>query len=123
MFARTPKHGKEAAAAVVLVAAVSFGIAGPASAAASCPTDQGAKAQVAALVARLPMVVPSHSARAATRVALVQSLQALRDEGGATRADRAIFGEQISALAKTLHGAPGMVEHTAIIAAIHALKA
>jgi hypothetical protein len=123
MFARTPKHGKEAAAAAVLAAALSFGISGPATAAASCPTDQGAKAQVAALVVQLHDVIPSHKARAATRVALVQSLHAVRDEDGATKADRANFGQQISALAKTLHTAPGLVERKAIIVAIHALQA
>ncbi len=123
MFARPTNHGKEAAAAAVLTVALSFGITGPASAAASCPTDQGAKAQVAALVAQLHDIVPSHSARAATRVALVQSLHALRDEDVATKADRVNFGQQISALAKTLHAAPGLVERKAIIAAIHALQA
>jgi hypothetical protein len=123
MFAHTPKHGKEAAAAAVLAAALSFGIAGPASAATSCPTDQGATAHVSALVAQLHEVVPSHSARAATRVALVQSLHALRRANTPTKAERANFGQQISALAKTLHTAPGLVERKAIIAAIHALQA
>jgi len=123
MFARTSKHGKEAAAAAVLAAAMAFGIAGPASAAASCPTDQGAKAQVSALVAQLHEIVPSHNARAATRVALVQSLHALRDTSAPTKAERVNFGRQISALAKTLHTAPGLVERKAIIAAIHALQA
>ena len=123
MFARTPKHGREAAAAAVLVAAMAVGIASPASAAASCPTDQGAKAQVSALVAQLYDVVPSHKARVATRVALVQSVHALRDTSAPTKSERANFGQQISALAKTLHTAPGLVERKEIIAAIHALQA
>lgn len=116
MFARTPKHGKEAAAAAFLVLALSFGTAGSATAAASCPTDKGAKTQVAALVAQLHDMVTSRSARAATRAALLQSLHALRDTSTPTEADRANFGQQISALAKTLHTAPGPVERKAIIA-------
>lgn len=123
MFARTPRHGKEAAAAAVLAAALSFGIAGPASAAASCPTDRGAKAQVAALVAQLRVAVPSRSARANTRRALVQSMHALRGENAKTKTERASLGRQISALAKTLHTATSLVERKAIIAAIHALQA
>jgi len=123
MFARTTKHGKEAAVVAVIAAALAFTSAGPATAAASCPTERGAKTQVAALVAQLHAVVPSHSARAATRVALVHSLHALRDTGTTTKADRANFGQQISALAKTLHAAPGLVERKAIIASIHALQA
>jgi hypothetical protein len=123
MFARTTKHGKEAAVVAVIAAALAFASAGPASAAASCPTDKGAKTQVAALVAQLHDVVPSHNARAATRVALVHSLHALRDTSTPTKADRVNFGKQISALAKTLHTAPGLVERKAIIASIHALQA
>ncbi len=123
MFARPTKHGKEAAVVAVIAAALAFSSAGPASAAASCPTEKGAKTQVAALVASLDDVVPSHSARAATRVALVHSLHALRDTTAPTKADRANFGQQISALAKTLHAAPGPVEHAAIIAAMHTLQA
>jgi len=123
MFARAPEHGKEAAAAMVLVAAMSFGFAGPASATASCPTDHGAKAQVAVLVAQLHDVVQSQKARAATRHALVRSMHALRGEGAKTKADRVNLGQQISALAKTLHDAPGLVERKAIVASIHALQA
>jgi hypothetical protein len=123
MFARTSKHGKEAAAAAVLVAAMSFGFAGPATAAASCPTDKGAKAQVAVLVAQLHDVVHSHRARAATRHALVRSMHALRGEEATTKAERVNLGQQISALAKTLQTAPGLVERKAIITSIHALQA
>lgn len=122
MFARTP-HGKEIAAAAVLVAALSFGSAGPASAAASCPTDHGAMAQVAVLVAQLHDVVHSHKARAATRHALVRSMHALQGEQATTTAERANLGGQISALAKTLHSATSLVERKAIIASIHALQA
>jgi hypothetical protein len=123
MFARSPKHGKEAAAAVLLVAALSFGGAGSASAAASCPTNQGAKAQVAALVAQLHEAVPSHSARAAIKRALVQSRQAMRGKEAQTKSERVNLGQQISALAKTLHTATTLVERKAIIASIHALQA
>ena len=123
MFARRPNHGKEAAAAVLLVAALSFGGAGSASATASCPTIHGAKAQVAALVAQLHEAVPSHGARAATRRALVQSLQAMRGKEAKTKAERVNLGQQISALANTLHNATSLVERKAIIASIHALHA
>lgn len=123
MLARTAKHSKEAAAAVVLVTALAFGAAGPASAATSCPTDHGAKAQVAALVAALHDAVPSASARAQTRRALVASLNALREENAQTKAERANLGQQISALAKTLHNATSTIERNAIIASIHALQA
>jgi hypothetical protein len=123
MFARTAKHGKETAAAAVLAAAMALGIAGPASATASCPTDHGAKAQVSALVTHLHDIVPSHQARAATRVALLQSLRALRGTSAPTKAERVNLGRQISALAKTLHTAPGLIERKAIVAAIHALQA
>lgn len=123
MFARPRKHGTAAAVVAVIAAALAFSSAGPASAAASCPTEQGARAQVAALVAQLHDVVPSRSARAATRVALVHSLHALRDTTAPTPAERANLGRQISALARTLHTAPGLVERKAIIASIHALQA
>lgn len=123
MSAGTLKHGKEVAVVALLAAALSFGVAGPAAADGSCPTQKEAKAQVAALVAQLHDVLPSRSARAATRVALVKSLHALRDKGTDTKAKRANFGQQISALAKTLHTAPGPVERKAIIAAMHALQA
>jgi hypothetical protein len=123
MFARSPKHGKEAAAAVLLVAALSFGSAGSASATASCPTNHGAKAQVAALVAQLHEAIPSHGARAATKRALILSMHAMRGQDAKTKAERVNLGQQISALAKTLHTATTLVERKAIIASIHALQA
>ena len=105
------------------MAALSFGSAGSASATASCPTNHGAKAQVAALVAQLHEAVPSHSARAATKRALVRSLQAMRGKQAKTKAERVNLGQQISALAKTLQTATTLVERKAIIASIHALQA
>ncbi|MGZ4614752.1 MAG: hypothetical protein ACXV4A_04260, partial [Actinomycetes bacterium] len=123
MSTRITTRGKAAAAVAVLAATLSFANVGPAAAAASCPTDQGAKTQVAALVAQLHDVIHSRSARANTRLALVQSRHALRDEHATTTAKRANLGRQISALAKTLHTAKTREERKAIITAIHALQA
>lgn len=123
MSARITTRGLAAAAAAALAGALSFGSAAPAAAAASCPTDHGAKAQVAALVAQLHEDVPSRSARANTRLALVRSLHALRGEHATTKAERTNLGRQISALAKTMHTAKTLVERKAIITSIHALQA
>jgi hypothetical protein len=123
MFARMPKHGKEAAAAVLLMAALSVGSAGSASAAASCPTNQGAKAQVAALVAQLHEAIPSRSVRGATGRALVRSMQAMRGKEATTRLERVTLGQQISALATTLRTTTNLVERKALITSIHALQA
>jgi hypothetical protein len=123
MPARITRRGQAAVAAAAVAAALSFGSAATAAAAASCPTDQGAKAQVAALVAQLHDDVPSRSARASTRLALVRSLHALRGEHATTKAERTNLGRQISALARTLHDANSLVERKAIITSIHALQA
>lgn len=120
MLARPARTLQAVAAVGALTSALCLGSVSPASADASCPTEQGAKAQVAALVAQLHDI--NASERTAVQQALVRSLQTMRGREASTKAERVNLGKQISALAKTLHDADSLVARKAIITSIHALQ-
>ena len=79
------------------------------------------RALTSVIVEDLRADVPSRDARAAVRLALVQSVRTARGAEADTATERAALGVAISALARTLKDAPGLVERKAIVAAIHAL--
>jgi hypothetical protein len=116
------RHQLRAGAAALAVGAAVAVASPPAAAAASCPTEAQIKAQVAALVAQLKADVPSGTARAAVAKALLESRRALRGEKARTPAQRAAFGQAISALARQLGDAETEVARRAILTQIHALQ-
>jgi septal ring factor EnvC (AmiA/AmiB activator) len=96
-------------------------IASPAAADDACRPGAEVRALVADFVASIQDDVKSQSARAATRLALVESVRTFRGARADTAAERKGLGEQISALARQLSEAENRVERKALIAAIHAL--
>jgi hypothetical protein len=78
--------------------------------------------QVAAFVHGLRDDVKSSDARVAVRGAFLESVKAARGVKAETPKERRALGAQISALAKQLRDAPGLVERKALIAEIHALQ-
>lgn len=97
-------------------------IAGPASAApATCRPGAEVRTMVDEFVTSIQDDVKSESARAATRLALVESVRTFRGERAATAADSQGLGEQISALARQQKNAETRLEGKALAAAILAL--
>lgn len=121
MSTSTTRRAQAAFAAAALVGGICLGTVTQAAAAASCPTEKGAKEQVAVLVAQLHDV--SRGDRAQVRHALIRSVQTLRGKDATTKTERVTLGRQISALARTLHTADTLVARKAIITSIHALQA
>jgi len=106
------------ASAAALVLSVSPATA---SAAGDCASRSDVRMQVAELVHSMRDDVRSRSARAATAKALVEVDRTFRGAKADTAAERRGLGEQISALAKQLNEAPGLVERKSLIALMHAL--
>jgi cell pole-organizing protein PopZ len=102
-------------------AAAPVAISAPADAA-RCVSGEEIRQQVATFVHSLRDDVRSADARAAVRGTAVASVQAARGAKAQSPAERRALGEQISALAKQLQDAPGLVERKALIAQIHALQ-
>jgi hypothetical protein len=120
MTFRLSRRTVSAATTLAVTAALAVGAAGPATARA-CPTEQGARTQVAALVAQLHDL--SGRERADVRRALVTSLHTERGAHASAPDERAGLGQAISALARTLRDADTQVERAAIVTSIHALQA
>ena len=99
MTLRPARRMLSVATAVAVTVALAVSGAGPAAARA-CPTEQGARTQVAALVAQLHDL--SGSERSDVRRALVTSLHTERGAHADTPDERAALGQAISALARTL---------------------
>gem|GEM_PF-5647519 len=108
-------------AGAVVAATAPVLISSPAGAA-GCGSDAEIGQQVATFVQGLRDDVRSTDARAAVRGAFVESVKAARGEKAQTPAERRGLGEEISALARQLRDAPGLVERKALIAQIHALQ-
>ena len=96
-------------------------IAGPAAAVETCRPGAEVRAMVADFVASIQNDVQSESARAATRLALVESLRTFRGARADTADERNELGKQISALARKQSDAQTRVEGKALAAAILAL--
>jgi septal ring factor EnvC (AmiA/AmiB activator) len=96
-------------------------IAAPVAADDACRPGVEVRAMVADFVASLQDDVRSKSARAATRLALVESVSTFRGTRADTAAERKGLGQQISALARQLSDAETQVERKALTAAILAL--
>lgn len=109
----------------VALAAVGAGLVltTPSAAHAADPCVSGAEVreQVHALVASLRDDVHSRSARAATRLALVESMRTYRGQKAATAEEREQLGQEISALARQQRDANTRLEGKALAAAILAL--
>ena len=110
-----------AGVAVAACATTPVVISAPADAA-RCVSGEEIRQQVATFVHGLRDDVRSPAARAAVRRAFAESVEAARGAKARTAEERRGLGEQISALAKQLEDAPGLVERKALIAAIHALQ-
>jgi hypothetical protein len=92
-----------------------------ASAAGECASRSDVRMKVAELVHSMRDDVQSRPARSATAKALLEVDRTFRGAKADTAAERRGLGEEISALAKQLHDAGGLVERKALIALIHAL--
>ena len=90
--------------------------------AARCVSGAEIRQQVATFVHGIRDDVRSADARVAVRGAFVESVKAARGVKAQTPAERRELGEQISALAKQLEEAPGLVERKALVAEIRALQ-
>jgi hypothetical protein len=101
--------------------ACSFSPLVTAQAAEPCVSGAEVRAQVHALVAGLADDVRSRAVRAQVAAALVETLKASRGAKADTVAERRALGTEVSALAKTLKDAPGLVERKAIVVQIRAL--
>jgi hypothetical protein len=95
----------------------------PSSAVAADPCVSGAdvREQVHALIASLRDDVHSRDARAATRLAMIESLHAYRGHKATTAEERKQLGQEISALARQQRNADTRLEGKALAAAILAL--
>jgi hypothetical protein len=96
-------------------------IAAPAAADETCRPGAQVREMVAAFVADIRDDVQSDRARAATRLALVESMRTFRGARADTAEERRGLGEQISALARQQNDAATRVEGKALAAAILAL--
>ena len=96
-------------------------IASPAAAEATCQPGAQVREMVADFVASIKDDVPSDSARAATRLALVESLRTFRGAQAATPEERKELGQQISALARQQSDPATRLEGKALATAILAL--
>jgi hypothetical protein len=96
-------------------------IAAPAVADETCRPGAEVRDLVAAFVADIKADVRSDRARAATRLALVESMRTFRGERATTAAERRGLGEQISAIARRQSETENRVEGQALAAAIVAL--
>lgn len=96
-------------------------IASPAAADDACRPGAEVRVMVKDLVTSIHDDVKSQSARAATRLALVESVRTFRGAHADTAAERQGLGEEISKLARQLSDAENQVERKALIAMILAL--
>jgi hypothetical protein len=96
-------------------------IAAPAAADETCRPGAEVRELVAAFVADIKDDVQSDRARAATRLALVESMRTFRGERAETAAERRGLGEQISAIARRQSETENRVEGKALAALILAL--
>jgi hypothetical protein len=110
-----------AGAVAAASATVPVVVSAPAEAA-RCVSGTEVRQQVATFVHGLREDVKASDARLAVRGAFVESVKATRGVKAETPEERRALGEQISALAKQLRDAPGLVERKALIAEIHALQ-
>jgi hypothetical protein len=104
-----------------LAAGLAFSTPSSATAAEPCVSGAEVKEQVHALIASLRDDVHSRSARAATRLAMVESLHAFRGHKATTPEERKQLGKEISALARQQSNADTRLEGKALAAAIKAL--
>jgi hypothetical protein len=117
-------RSKRTAVPLALAALVAGLVAtGPSSAAAAdaCVSGAEVRDQVHALIASLRDDVHSRSARAATRLAMVESLHTYRGHKATTPEERKQLGQEISALARQQRNADTRLEGKALSAAILAL--
>jgi septal ring factor EnvC (AmiA/AmiB activator) len=96
-------------------------IASPAAADEVCRPGADVRVMVKDLVTSIQDDVRSQSARAATRLALVESVRTFRGARADTAAERKGLGKEISAYARQLGDAENQVERKALVAAILAL--
>lgn len=96
-------------------------IASPAAADETCQPGAQVRQMVADFVASIQDDVQSDRARAATRLALVESLRTFRGSRADTAEERKDLGQQISALARQQSDAATRVEGKALATAILAL--
>lgn len=109
-------------ASVLTSALLTAGLAAaPAAADESCSPSSEIRELIATFVADIRDDVKAKDARAATRLALVESMRTLRGERAETRQERRGLGEQISALASQQRDSENRVEGRALSAAIVAL--
>jgi len=109
-------------AGVVAAAATAPVVVSAPAEAARCLSGTEVRQQVATFVHGLRDDVKASDARVAARGAFVESVEAARGVKAETPEERRGLGEQISALARQLRNAPGLVERKALIAEIHALQ-
>jgi hypothetical protein len=110
------------AAVAATSALVLSGMSASPADAARCVSGAEVRDQVSAFVQTLRDDVKSQDARTAVKGALVESVKTARGAKADSAEERQILGEEISALAKQLEDAPGLVERKALIAEIHALQ-
>jgi nucleoid-associated protein YejK len=109
------------AVASALMSATLVASASPAAADQTCKSSGEVGQMISAFVADLRDDVKSKRARAATRTALVESMDTFRGERAETAAERRELGEQIAALARRQKQTGNPVEKRALATAVLAL--